>query len=108
MRVSTAAAPHRTRLLMPSCARDVKAASTLPQRKIAHHGQPNPGRPAGSHDPAAIPQVTSPQRSQEDRMITVSQQQLLGVLKATGSRDPDVLFAAKEATMATQRQLKLV
>ena len=41
-------------------------------------------------------------------MLTVSQNQLVGALKATGSRDPDVLFAAKEATMAQQRQLKLI
>ncbi|HLV26586.1 MAG TPA: hypothetical protein VKZ41_09750 [Gemmatimonadales bacterium] len=41
-------------------------------------------------------------------MITVPQQQLVGALKATGSSDPDVLFAAKEATMKVQRQLKLV
>lgn len=39
-------------------------------------------------------------------MADTSPQQVLGVLKASGSTDPDVLFAAKEefgSTFATQR-----
>lgn len=39
-------------------------------------------------------------------MFSVSKQQILGALKATGSKDPDVLFAAKEGAVAQIKPLR--
>lgn len=41
-------------------------------------------------------------------MFTVTRQQTLGALKATGSSDPDVLFAAKEALLVLSRPGRVV
>jgi len=41
-------------------------------------------------------------------MFTVTRQQALGALKATGSSDPDVLFAAKEALLVLSRPGRVV
>ena len=38
----------------------------------------------------------------------VKRQQVLGALKATGSRDPDVLFATKEALLDPVRPLRII
>lgn len=38
----------------------------------------------------------------------VSRQQVLGALKATGSKDPDVLFAAKQTLLEPVKPLKFI
>lgn len=38
----------------------------------------------------------------------LERQQVLGALKATGSRDPDILFATKEGLLADTRKHKLL
>jgi len=40
--------------------------------------------------------------------VKVSRQEVIGSLKAIGSLDPDVLFAAKEGMTATNKPLKLM
>jgi hypothetical protein len=38
----------------------------------------------------------------------ITRQQILGQLKSTGSDDPDILFAAKEALVAPVKPLKII
>ena len=40
--------------------------------------------------------------------FSMSRQQVIGLLKATGSRDPDVLLAAKEDMLASVKPVKVM
>lgn len=41
-------------------------------------------------------------------IVKLDKQQVLGALKATGSTDPDVLYARKEEMLAESRRMKLL
>jgi Family of unknown function (DUF5362) len=59
----------------------------------------------------STPPSTRPEFSPEENTMAVAKlerQQVIGALKATGSSDPDVLYARKEELLAPSRSMKLL